>query len=102
MRFRPSVVHWPPALRIASSRTVGCPLSIAYRARSSVPFWPLHDTSSESCSLVAVRPDAALYCARLQLIASPAAAGVADTIAVAGERGNTVDSAAAIASAANT
>src|SRR5438105_106273 len=78
-RFLPIVVHWPPAFFTANSRTTGWPPSIAYRARSSAPFWPLHDTRSESWSAAAVRPDAGLYCERLQLEAS-AIAAVAETI----------------------
>src|SRR6186713_2997723 len=66
VRFLPSEVHCPPAFLTARSRTTGWPLSIAYRARSSAPFCPAHDTSSVSCSTAAVRPCAALYCDRLQ------------------------------------
>src|ERR1700719_1247100 len=67
MRFLPSVVHCPPAFLTARSRTTGWPLSIAYRARRSAPFWPAHDTTSTPSSMAAVRPCAALYCDRLQL-----------------------------------
>src|SRR5438067_1146383 len=61
VRFCPTAAHGPPALRTASSRTVGVPLSIAKRARSSWLFSPFHATTSASCSTLAVSPDAALY-----------------------------------------
>src|SRR5262249_47062292 len=48
-------------LRTAKSRIIGWPPSIAYRARSSAPACPAHDTASTSCSTLAVRPVIALY-----------------------------------------
>src|SRR5262249_10322529 len=62
VRCWPSVVHWPPLLRTARSRTIGTPPSTAYRARNSEPPCPVHETTSRSCSMPAVRPVIALYC----------------------------------------
>src|SRR4029077_18531925 len=55
--------------------TMGWPFSMAYRARTSLPAWPAHVTTSRSCSTAALRPWVVLYCDRSQFSESASNTG---------------------------
>ena len=76
LRFSARTAHCPPAFRTARSRTVGCALSMAYRARTSAPSAPPHVTASKFPSTAAVRPVMGLYCCKSQVM--PAAGTPSD------------------------